>query len=78
MSQERDIYFRTADMLINSNTGEVSNQKQKLRLSPVNSRVLNLIDAKTALVIYSQQHPFKQVDELKAHCNEFVTFVSQL
>ncbi len=39
---------------------------------------LNLIDAKTALVIYSQQHPFNQVDELKVHCQNFIAFVAKL
>lgn len=39
---------------------------------------LNLIDAKTALVIYSQQHPFVQWDELTTHCYNFVDFIAQL
>ena len=43
-----------------------------------NTLTLNLIDAKTALVIFSQQHPFKQAEELKAHCQAFVDFVAQL
>jgi len=43
-----------------------------------NTLTLNLVDAKTALVIYSQQHPFKQVDELKVHCQNFIAFVAKL
>ncbi len=39
---------------------------------------LNLIDAKTAMVVYSQQHHFKQTQELKSHCNEFMAFVATL
>ncbi|VAW34888.1 hypothetical protein MNBD_GAMMA01-45 [hydrothermal vent metagenome] len=55
MSQERDIYFRTANMLINSNTGEVSSKKQKLRLSPVNSRVLNVLLQEAKKAVSRQQ-----------------------
>lgn len=42
------------------------------------SLTLNLVDARTALVIYSQQHLFNQHNELEAHCQNFVAFVAQL
>ncbi len=43
MSQEPTLYYKTADLLFNTDTGEVSSPKQKLRLSPVNARVLNVL-----------------------------------
>ena len=43
-----------------------------------NTLTLNLIDAKTALVVYSQQHRFEQASELKTLCQKFVFFVSKI
>jgi DNA-binding winged helix-turn-helix (wHTH) protein len=42
------------------------------------SLTLNLIDARTALVMYSQQHLFNQDIELEAHCQNFIAFVAEL
>ena len=42
------------------------------------SLTLNLVDARTALVIYSQQHSFTQAEELRSHCDEFMNFVATL
>ena len=53
-------------------------ETQVVQTAEQKSLTLNLIDAKTALVIYSQQHPFKQIDELKSHCIDFVAFIAQL
>jgi len=39
---------------------------------------LNLVDAKTALVAYSQQYPFNSPSELADHCQSFIAFVAEL
>ncbi|MCB1581655.1 MAG: winged helix-turn-helix domain-containing protein [Xanthomonadales bacterium] len=39
---------------------------------------LNLVDAKTALVTYSDQRMVKSFDEIKTMCNEFIIYISEL
>jgi len=53
-------------------------ESQVLKTADQNMLTLNLIDAKTALVIYSQKHRFKKTNELKALCQGFVSFVAEL
>jgi DNA-binding winged helix-turn-helix (wHTH) protein len=60
MSEERIPYYKTAGLLINADTGEVSNPTEKLRLSPVNNRVLNAL-LKASGKAVSRQQLFDQV-----------------
>ncbi len=49
---------------------KTTNEKQSI--------TFNLVDAKTALVTYSEQHAFESSDELKFLCLSFVAFVATL
>ncbi len=53
-------------------TSQVRATKEKKSIT------FNLVDAKTALVTYSEQHPVDAADELKLVCQNFVAFVASL
>ena len=53
-------------------------ESQIIQKQDKNHLLLNLIDARTAMVIYSQQFSFKPNKEFKTHCEKFIAFVAEL